>query len=133
MIAPFRVIGSMLKKSPSRAKQDEESSQPPIQHTSYVFPITEDTRRDLLDSVRGSKVIFTAMYFAPDLHPLRLASASHSGYCLCHSLYYIAYKISQNQFCVKEYFVSFWFYYIYNVIRGTKKRKNNIYTMSNFC
>ena len=84
----------------------------------YVFPLTEDTRQNLLNSVRSSKVIFTAMYFTPGLHPPRLAFASHSGYCLCHSLYYIANKISQNQFCVKEYFVSFRIYYIYNVIGG---------------
>ncbi len=64
------------------------------------------------------------MYFAPDLHPLRLALASHSGYCLCHSLYYIEYKITQNQIRVKEYFVSFWFYYIYNVIGAKGKRES---------
>lgn len=92
----------------------------------YVFPLTEDTRQNLLNSVRSSKVIFTAMYFTPGLHPPRLAFASHSGYCLCHSLYYIAYKISQNHFCVKEYFVSFWFYYIYNVIGDEKIYLDNL-------
>ena len=92
----------------------------------YVFPLTEDTRQNLLNSVRSSKVIFTAMYFTPGLHPPRLAFASHSSYCLCHSLYYIAYKISQNQFCVKEYFVSFRFYYIYNVIGGSKRHLYNV-------
>lgn len=120
----------MLKTKPRPVKNRTRISRNHLFNIlQYVFPLTEDTRQDLLNSVRSSKVIFTAMYFTPGLHPPQLAFASHSGYCLCHSLCYIVNKISQNQFCVKEYFVPPAFYYIYNVIGRQFIGKKSLYNV----
>ena len=66
----------------------------------YVFPLTEDTRQNLLNSVRSSKVIFTAMYFTPGLHPPRLAFRMiRFGSLHVIAFAYLVYYSQKNKAC----------------------------------